>query len=95
MSLSSFGATCYAFGSWCGSHSNKLSSAARAAYMMALALNWTYLTETQIGAIGLFAEAILGLFIESTTVSTKRMGERIDQVKAESTSGITLNLGDK
>lgn len=67
-----------AVGSWVGAHSNKLSSAGRAGYMMALALGWTHLTEMQIGAIGLFAEAILGLFIESTTVAKARVGERID-----------------
>ena len=86
--MGSFFANLNTFGSWCGSHSNKIASTARACYMAAVALNWTHLTPEQIGAIGLAAESILGLFIESTTVSTKRMGERIEAVKAEAASGI-------
>lgn len=78
----------YTFGSWCGAHSNKMSSAARAGYMMLLALGWTHLSEAQIGAIGLFAEAILGLFIESTTVSKQRVGERIDAEVAKVQTGV-------
>ena len=99
MSLQSFGETCYTFGSWVGAHSNKISSAARAGYMMALAMNWTHLSEAQIGSIGLFAEAILGLFIESTTISKARVGERIDAKVSEqvaqkmSESSVTLTVG--
>ena len=77
----------YTVGAWCGAHSNKLSAAYRSAYMMAIALGWTHLTDMQIGAIGLFAETILGLFVETTTVSKARMGERIDEVKTAITRG--------
>lgn len=67
-----------AIGVWAGSHSNKLASTARACYLALLALHWTDLTVEQAGAIGLAAESVLGLFIESTTVSKSRVGERID-----------------
>ena len=67
-----------AFGSWVGAHSNKVSSTARACYLAAMALGWTHLTIEQAGAVGLAAESVLGLFIESTTVSKQRAGERIE-----------------
>ncbi len=91
--MPSFFSACYSFGSWCGSHSNKLASTLRACYLAAVALNWTHLTPEQIGAIGLAAESVLGLFIESTTVSKLRMGQRIDDVKAQAASGVILGTG--
>ena len=71
------------FASWVGAHSNKVSSTARACYLAVMALGWSHLTIEQAGAIGLAAESILGLFIESTTVSKARMGERMEEKIAE------------
>lgn len=64
---------------WVGSQANKLASLVRALLYMLVALNYTHLTEQQIGAILLFTEIALGLFVESNTVSKVRVGERIDQ----------------
>lgn len=72
-----------ALGSWVGSHSTKLAVAARAGYLMAAGLGWTHLTLTQFALIGGFGEALLSVFVESTTVSKVRMGERIDEAKAK------------
>lgn len=76
---------------WIGGHSNKVASAIRAFLYMAIALSWTHLTEAQIGAILLFTEAFLGLFVETNTVSKVRVGERItekvDEAVAQMGSG--------
>ena len=64
---------------WIGGHSNKVASAIRAFLYMAIALSWTHLTEAQIGAILLFTEAFLGLFVETNTVSKVRVGQRITE----------------
>ena len=74
-----------AVATWTGAHSNKISSTARACYLAAMALGWSHLTIEQAGAIGLAAESVLGLFIESTTVSKSRVGERIDEQVAKRT----------
>lgn len=68
---------------WLGGHSNKVASAIRAFLYMAIALSWTHLTEAQIGAILLFTEAFLGLFVETNTVSKVRVGERIEEKSTE------------
>lgn len=67
---------------WVGGHSNKVASAIRAFLYMAIALSWTHLTEAQIGAILLFTEAFLGLFVETNTVSKVRVGERMAEVES-------------
>lgn len=67
-----------AIGSWIGAHSNKLSAAARACYMAIVALGWSHLSVEQVGAIALAGESVLAVFVESTTVSKVRVGERID-----------------
>ena len=64
------------FGTWVGSHSNKLAVAARAGYLMAAGLGWTHLTLTQFALVAGFGEAVLAVFVESTMVSKQRMGER-------------------
>lgn len=93
MTLKQLGLLLYDCGSWCGSHSNKIMGVASSGYAMAAALGWTHLTPAEIGSVWLFFAALGGLFIESTTVSTKRMGERIDEVKAQAASGIVPNGG--
>ena len=70
-------------GSWCGSHSTKLAAAYRACYMALAGLNVTHLTVEQFALIGLAAEAVLAVFVESTTTSIKRMSERVDEEKAK------------
>jgi hypothetical protein len=70
------------FGSWVGSHSNKLAVAARAGYLMAAGLGWTHLTLTQFALVAGFGEAVLAVFVESTMVSKQRMGERMVEVES-------------
>ena len=69
----------YNFGSWVGSHSTKIAVAGRAGYLMAAGLGWTHLTLTQFALVGGFLEAVFAVFVETTTVSKQRMGERIDE----------------
>lgn len=74
---------------WIGEHSNKVASTVRAFLYMAIALSWTHLTEAQIGAILLFTEAFLGLFVETNTVSKVRVGERITAKVEEKVAEMT------
>lgn len=81
------------FSEWVGGHSTKIAAAARAGYFMAVGFGWTHLTLAEVGLIGGFAEAVLAVFVESTTVSKSRVGERIDAEVAKQMSATSVPGG--
>lgn len=64
---------------WIGQHSNKVRSAIWQAILLAVAMKWITFEEAQLAVLGMFLDAVLGLFVESNTVSKVRVGERITQ----------------
>lgn len=65
--------------SWIGQHSNKVRSAIWQFILLAVAMKWLTFEEAQLAVIGMFLDALLGLFVETNTVSKVRVGERITQ----------------
>lgn len=71
---------------WIGEHSNKVRAAIWSALLLALALHYLTLDDTQMGVIGLALSNFLDLFVETNTVSKVRVGERIDEKVAQITA---------
>lgn len=68
---------------WVGQHSNKVRSAIWQSILLAVALKWITFEEAQLAVIGMFLDAVLGLFVETNTVSKVRVGERIVEGRAK------------
>lgn len=68
---------------WIGEHSNKVRAAIWSTVLLVVALDGIHLTEVQLGACGLFLSNLLDLFVEMNTESKVRMGQRIEEVKAQ------------
>lgn len=64
---------------WIGKHSNKVRSAIWQFTLLAVAMGWITLAEAQLAVLGMFLDAMLGLFVESNTVSKVRVGQRINE----------------
>lgn len=64
---------------WIGEHSNKVRSAIWQFILLAVAMKWITFEEAQLAVIGMFLDAVLGLFVETNTVSKVRVGERITE----------------
>lgn len=64
---------------WIGEHSNKVRTAIWQAILLSVAMGWITLAEAQLAVLGMFLDGILGLFVETNTVSKVRVGERITE----------------
>lgn len=64
---------------WIGEHANKVRSAIWQGLLVGVAMGWITLAEAQLAVLGMFLDAVLGLFVESNTVSKVRVGERITE----------------
>lgn len=64
---------------WIGEHSNKVRSAIWQGILLSVAFQWLTIEEAQLAVLGMFLDAMLGLFVETNTVSKARVGERITE----------------
>lgn len=81
--LNAITANLVALGLWLGAHANKIASVIRQGLLVLVAFQWVVMDEAQLAIVAMFIEGALSLFVEGQTVSTKRVGERIDSEVAK------------
>jgi hypothetical protein len=77
---------------WIGSNSNKVRMAIWQSILLGVALKWITLEEAQLAAMGMFLDAILGVFVETNTVSKTRVGERITEEVDRQVAGLPSTI---
>lgn len=82
-------------GAWISAHTNKLTELGRQimyGLLLFHVINWT--PEQQIAALAIVS-AFLAMFTDSATVSTQRMGERVEEVKAAAQATVEAKVAEK
>lgn len=74
---------------WIGEHSNKVRMAIWQILLLSVAMKWITLEEAQLAAWGMAIDAVLGVIVETNTVSKVRVGERITEEVTKRTGVFT------